>query len=53
MTRDPQTGYSWVHDISSVDLDELSNLYRIAPLGDKPPDALATVFGHSMFRCFA
>jgi len=45
-------GYSWVYDVSSVDLDELSNLYRIAPLGEKPPDALAVVFGNSMYACF-
>ncbi len=45
--------YSWVHDVGAVNLDELSNLYRIAPLGDKPPAALATVFGNSMFTCFA
>jgi GNAT superfamily N-acetyltransferase len=44
--------YAWVHDIEAVDLDELSNLYRIAPLGDKPPDALTTVYGNSMFMCF-
>ena len=44
--------YSWVHDLSAVDLQELSRLYRIAPLGDKPPQALATVFGNSMFMCF-
>lgn len=42
-----------VHDIDAVDLEELSNLYRIAPLGDKPPDVLATVFGNSMFTYFA
>jgi len=35
-----------------VDLQELSRLYRIAPLGDKPPQALATVFGNSTFMCF-
>jgi GNAT superfamily N-acetyltransferase len=45
--------YAWVHDLEAVDLAELSALYRIAPLGDKPPEALATVFGNSMFRCFA
>jgi GNAT superfamily N-acetyltransferase len=45
-------GYAWVHDIAAVDFDELSELYRVAPLGDKPPTALATVFGSSMFRCF-
>ena len=44
--------YAWVHDMAGVDLDELSGLYRIAPLGDKPPQALATVFGNSMFKCF-
>lgn len=45
--------YSWVHDVAAVDLEELSRLYRIAPLGDKTPEALATVFGNSMFTCFA
>jgi GNAT superfamily N-acetyltransferase len=44
--------YRWFDDIDAVDLKELSNLYRIAPLGDKPPEALATVFGNSMFTCF-
>ncbi|MFL5829450.1 MAG: GNAT family N-acetyltransferase [Solirubrobacteraceae bacterium] len=44
--------YTWTNDLERVDLDELSNLYRIAPLGDKPPDALAKVFGNSMYRCF-
>jgi GNAT superfamily N-acetyltransferase len=45
-------GYAWAHDLEGVDLDELSHLYRVAPLGEKPPAALATVFGNSMFRCF-
>jgi GNAT superfamily N-acetyltransferase len=44
--------YTWVHDVGAVDLHELSNLYRIAPLGEKPPDALATVFSNSRFMCF-
>ena len=44
--------YSWIHDVGAVDMDELSSLYRIAPLGSKPPEALATVFGNSMFMCF-
>jgi GNAT superfamily N-acetyltransferase len=45
--------YSLVCDDGAVDWDELSNLYRIAPLGNEPPEALATVFGNSMFTCFA
>jgi GNAT superfamily N-acetyltransferase len=44
--------YSWIRELGAVDMDELSSLYRIAPLGDKPPEALATVFGNSMFTCF-
>ena len=44
--------YTWVNDVAAVDLEELSRLYRIAPLGDKPPQTLATVFGNSMFMCF-
>jgi len=44
--------YNWTDDMTTVDLAELSELYRIAPLGNKPPEALATVFGNSMFRCF-
>lgn len=47
-----EAGYRWVHELAAVDLAELSNLYRIAPLGNKPPDALATVFGNSRFMCF-
>lgn len=42
----------WVYDDAAVDWLELSELYRIAPLGDKPPDRLATVFSNSMFKCF-
>ena len=45
--------YSWTYRIEDVDLDELSQLYRVAPLGDQPPELLATVFGNSMFACFA
>jgi GNAT superfamily N-acetyltransferase len=44
--------YTWVYDADGLDFGELSELYRIAPLGNKPPDALATVFGNSMFVCF-
>jgi ribosomal protein S18 acetylase RimI-like enzyme len=44
---------TWVHDVGSIDWQELSDLYRIAPLGDKPPDALQTVMGNSRYTCFA
>jgi GNAT superfamily N-acetyltransferase len=44
--------YRWVYDQDEVDWDELSELYRVAPLGHKPPDALMTVFANSMYKCF-
>lgn len=49
--RTPTDQYAWVYRLDGLDFDELSALYRIAPLGDKPPDALATVFGNSRFVC--
>jgi citrate lyase synthetase len=42
----------WKHSTDEVDWRELSALYRAAPLGDKEPLHLATVFSNSMFKCF-
>jgi GNAT superfamily N-acetyltransferase len=42
----------WSDTIDDVDWDELSALYRVAPLGDKPPALLQVVFGNSRYRCF-
>ncbi len=44
--------HSWVYDDSAVDWGELSELYRKAPLGEKSPKALETVFSNSRFKCF-
>jgi len=44
---------SFSEGTEGLDWDELSELYRIAPLGTKPPDALITVFGNSRFKVFA
>lgn len=43
---------AWTDLIDTVDWNELSALYRVAPLGDKAPATLKTVFTNSMFRCF-
>jgi ribosomal protein S18 acetylase RimI-like enzyme len=43
---------NWSDDLDTVDWDELSALYRAAPLGNKAPDWLRTAFGNCMFRCF-
>lgn len=42
----------WNCDDEGVDWGELSALYRAAPLGDKPPKHLQTVFANSRFKCF-
>ena len=42
----------WSDDLNSVDWNELSALYRVAPLGDKKPDDLRRSFANSLYRCF-
>jgi hypothetical protein len=51
-TRRDHVALEWKHSIDGVDWKELSALYRAAPLGDKKPLHLQTVFSNSMFRCF-
>lgn len=43
----------WIMQTDSMDWDELSTLYRIAPLGEKKPDDLRVSFGNSRYVCFA
>ena len=43
----------WTDTLDTVDWNELSDLYRKAPLGEKSPERLKTVFANSMFRRFA
>ena len=42
----------WVFEDSAVDWAALSELYRIAPLGNKSPDHLQRAYANSMFKCF-
>jgi citrate lyase synthetase len=42
----------WKYSTDGVDWNELSALYRTAPLGDKNPSHLKKVFSNSMFKCF-
>jgi len=44
--------FRWYFDQTNINWDELSNLYRIAPLGTKPPEDLRIVFSNSKFKCF-
>ncbi len=42
----------WSDSLDTMDWDELSNLYRIAPLGNKQAADLKVVFTNSMYRTF-
>jgi ribosomal protein S18 acetylase RimI-like enzyme len=42
----------WKYSNDGVDWEELSALYRAAPLGDKSPEHLRKVFGNSLFVSF-
>ena len=44
---------NWTHSIDSIDWNELSELYRIAPLGNKSAGWLKTAYSNSMFKCIA
>ena len=43
----------WSSSTDSLDWAELSELYRLAPLGNKSPAWLQTAFSNSMFKFFA
>lgn len=42
----------WIYETNNINWKELSNLYKIAPLGDKKAENLQTVFSNSMYKCF-
>lgn len=42
----------WVYEIDNINWDELANLYKIAPLGDKKAENLKVVFTNSRYKCF-
>ena len=43
----------WTDSIDDIDWTELSEMYRLAPLGNKSPEWLRTAFSNSMFKCLA
>lgn len=42
----------WRYTLDDLDWQELSDLYRIAPLGEKKVADLKVVFAASLFKCF-
>jgi ribosomal protein S18 acetylase RimI-like enzyme len=42
----------WHYFQDTIDWNELSHLYRVAPLGEKKPEDLEKAFTNSMFKCF-
>ena len=48
----PSSSLVWVYTQEHIDWRELSDLYRIAPLGEKKPEDLKVAFTNSRFKCF-
>lgn len=44
--------FTWHFDQANINWDDLSELYKIAPLGIKLPKDLEVVFTNSKFKCF-
>jgi len=42
----------WLFDDHSIEWVALSELYRLAPLGDKNPNELKLAFSNSLYKCF-
>ena len=42
----------WIYEQENINWGELSNLYKIAPLGEKRPEDLKISFSNSMYKCF-
>lgn len=42
----------WIYEQAAIDWNALSQLYRIAPLGDKDPADLQLAFSNSRYKCF-
>jgi len=43
----------WIESTEKLDWEEMSELYRIAPLGIKSGEWLKTAYSNSMFKCVA
>ncbi len=52
MHKETSLSFDWVYSSETMNWDELSHLYRIAPLGDKKPGDLQISFSNSRYMCF-
>ena len=52
VSKESSLNLDWIDTQDRVDWQELSDLYRIAPLGEKKPQDLEVAFTHSRFKCF-
>lgn len=43
---------TWTEDLTGLDWDDLAEVYRLAPLGERDPHKLEQTFSNSMFKCF-
>ena len=44
--------FTWENNTQTINWEEVSSLYKIAPLGNKAPEALEKVFNNSIYKYF-
>lgn len=44
--------YSWTYEEADIDWNDMADVYRRAPLGNKSAKELSVVFANSRFKCF-
>lgn len=47
-----ENDFLWMYIDDEINWEELANLYKIAPLGNKNPADLKIAFTNSMYKCF-
>lgn len=47
-----QVSYEWNYSAENINWEELAELFRIAPFGDKRAEDIEKAFKNSMFKCF-
>jgi ribosomal protein S18 acetylase RimI-like enzyme len=50
--KEAALAFEWNYSLEGIDWEELTRLYKAAPLGNKNPSDLAIAFSNSRFKCF-
>jgi len=51
-SKESKLQLTWKYSQENLNWEELSSLYKVAPLGEKSAEDLSTAFANSMYKCF-